>query len=192
MLRSRIPSRFWFLASATLVLDWLTKGAANALLALHQPHALLGSTLRLTLSYDARRTFWFGIPGTPYIRVPGGALAFFAIKFVVLAFMLWLAWRAPRAPRIWTVLLGVLFGAGIGNTVEQVMTGAVINFIDVGRGVHRWPTFNIADVALVTSCLTLAFLMQRDLVRERGWRRSFLGLDFRLPRSLRRGTDDAA
>jgi hypothetical protein len=65
-----------------------------------------------------------------------------------------------------------------------------VNFLDVGWGVHRWPTFNVADAALAMTCATLAFLLQRELVRERGWRRSFFSFDFSLPRSLRRRPDD--
>jgi signal peptidase II len=157
----------------------------------HHPHPVIGQLVRFTLSYDARRSFWFGIPGTPYIRVPGGSPVFFGIKLLVLAAMLLLASRLSPAHRRWTVLFGVLFGAGAANTLEQLSQGAVVNFLDVGMGAHRWPTFNVADAALVTTCLTLAFVMQREVVRERGWRRSFFSFDFSLPRSLRKGPDDA-
>jgi signal peptidase II len=182
----RLPATFWRAAGLTICIDWLTKWAANSLLVPHQPYAVLGSVARFTLSYDARRTFWFGVPGTPYIRVPGGSPMFFAVKFLVLALILSLASRLSPAHRRWTMLFGVLFGGGAANTLEQVSRGAVVNFLDVGLGAHRWPTFNVADAALVTTCATLAYLLQRELVRERGWRRSFFGLDFRLPESLRR------
>jgi signal peptidase II len=190
MLRSRPPAAFWRVAGLTVCVDWITKWAANAMLAPHHPHSVLGGLLRFTLSYDTRHTFWFGIPGTPYIRVPGGAPVFFGVKFLVLAVILVLASRLSPARRRWTTMFGVLFGAGAANTLEQVSQGAVINFFDIGIGAHRWPTFNVADAALVTTCATLAFLMQREVVRDRGWRRSFFSFDFRLPRSLRRGPDD--
>jgi signal peptidase II len=186
----RIPAIFWRLAGLTVCIDWLTKWVATSLLTPHQPHSVLGTVVRLYLSYDARRTFWFGVPGTPYIRVPGGAAVFFGIKFLVLALILWLAWRLHSTRPTWTMLLGVLFGGGAANTFELVSRGAVINFLDVGLGTHRWPTFNVADAAIVMTCATLAFLMQRELVRERGWRRSYFGFDFRLPRSLRKRLDD--
>jgi signal peptidase II len=190
MPRSRLPATFWRVAGLTVCVDWITKWVANAMLTPHRPHPVLGDLFRFTLSYDTRRTFWFGIPGTPYIRVPGGAPVFFGVKFLVLGVILLLASRLSPAHRRWTMMFGVLFGAGAANTLEQLSRGAVINFLDVGVGVHRWPTFNVADAALVTTCATLAILMQRELVRERGWRRSYFGFDFRLPRSLRRRPDD--
>jgi signal peptidase II len=187
---SRLPATFWRAAGLTVCIDWVTKWVANSLFTPHQPHSVIGTLVRFYLSYDARRTFWFGIPGTPYIRLPGGAPVFFGIKFAVLALILWLAWRLHPARPTWTMLFGVLFGAGAANTLEQVSSGTVINFFDIGLGMHRWPTFNVADAAIVTTCATLAFLMLRELVRERGWRRSYFGFDFRLPRSLRKGLDD--
>jgi signal peptidase II len=188
----RLPATFWRVAGLVVCIDWVTKWVANSLLTPHEPHSVLGTLVRFTLSYDARRTFWFGIPGTPYIRVPGGSPVFFAVKFLILAVILSLASRLSHTRRHWTVLFGALFGAGAANTLEQVSQGAVVNFLDVGLGAHRWPTFNVADAVLVTTCVTLAFLMQRELVQERGWRRSLLSLDLSLPRSMRRRPEDGA
>src|SRR3954462_2250673 len=91
-----LPASFWRLAGLTLAIDWITKWVANTLLVPHRPREVLGTVVQLTLSYDARRSFWFGIPGTPYIRVPGGAPVFSAVKLLVLAVPLRRAWRAPR------------------------------------------------------------------------------------------------
>ena len=187
----RLPARFWRAAGLTMCVDWITKLVAVTSLAPHQPRRVLGDLLRFTLSFDARHSFLFGIPGTPYIRVPGGAPVFVGIKLLVLAVILWLATRLSPPHRRWTTLFGVLLGAGAANTFEQISQGAVINFLDVGSGVHRWPTFNVADAALVTTCASLSILMQREGVRERGGWRSLLGDDSRLPRSLRKRSDDA-
>jgi signal peptidase II len=186
----RLPAGFWRAAGLITCVDWLTRWVANSVLVPHHPHRVIGNVIRFALSYDTRRTFWFGIPGTPYIRVPGGSAVFFGIKFLVLGVILLLASRLSPAHRRWAAMFGVVFGAGAANTLEQVSSGAVVNFLDVGWGVHRWPTFNVADAALAMTCATLAFLLQRELVRERGWRRSFFSFDFSLPRSLRRRPDD--
>jgi lipoprotein signal peptidase len=178
---SRIAPGFWGAAIAILAIDWATKVVAHVALKPGSSYALAGDAIRFILAFDTRRSFWFGIPGTPFIHVPGGAPAFFAVKLVLLGVILRLAVLLPGrlAP-----LLGILFGAGVANTSEQVMTGAVINFIDVGVGPHRWPAFNVADAALVTTGLLLAAIIAREMVGERGWRRSLLSTDLSLPRSL--------
>lgn len=185
--RTRIPPVFWVVALATTAVDWATKYLASISLSPHVPREVLGDAVRIVLAYDLRRTFWFGVPGTPYIALPGGTATFYGVKLLILALMLWLAARSPRrlAPS-----LGILFGAGLANTVELIATGSVINIFDVGAGAHRWPTFNVADAALVTTGLLLALTFQRAAVHERGWRRSFLSMDLTLPRSLRREHDD--
>lgn len=182
----RVPCAFWPAAAVVWLVDWATKYAAVAGLVLHRPVPLLGNAVRLTLAYDARRTFWLGIPGTPYVPVPGGTAIFFGIKLLILAAMLMVAMRAPRR---WGALIGILAGAGAANTLEQIATGSVVNFLDVGSGMHRWPTFNLADAALVTTSAVLAFMLQREAVRERGWRRAFVTPDLRLPHSVRRDDD---
>lgn len=184
---SRLPARFWRAACLVFVLDWATKFAAARLLVPHVPTRVVGSVLRLTLSLDLRHTFWLGIPHTPYVAVPGGAPVFYAVKLLILCAMVWFALRTP--PRL-AAPIGVLFGAGLANTLEQIATGAVINFLDIGQGAHRWPTFNLADAALVITALALAVTVHRETVRERGWRGALLTLDGRLPRSLRRPPDD--
>jgi signal peptidase II len=185
----RIPPVFWLVAVVVLTVDWATKYAAFLALVPNVPHDAVGDVVRLTLAYDDRRTFWFGIPGTPYIALPGGTPVFYGVKLLIVGAM---AWLAARSPRRFAPALGVLFGAGLANTAELIATGSVINLFDVGLGAHRWPTFNVADAALITTGLALALRFQREAVRERGWRRSFLSTDLSIPHSLRRDSDDPA
>lgn len=180
--------KFWATAAVVLGVDWSSKYAASHALVREVPRKVLGDVLRLTLSYDLRRTFWLGIPHTPFVRVPGGTAAYFGVKLLILAAI---PWFATRTSSRWAGLFGALAGAGIANTLEQMRTGAVINFLDVGLGVHRWPDFNLADATLVSVCLVLAVLLQRDAVRERGWRGSFFQRGSPLPASVRRATGDA-
>lgn len=72
------------------------------------------------------------------------ALSGFAL--LVCAFMgAWLM-RARTWPLIWG--LGAVIGGAIGNVVDRVLYGAVVDFIDVHYGGWHWPAFNIADSAI--------------------------------------------
>lgn len=48
-----------------------------------------------------------------------------------------------------SVALGLMIGGGVGNALDRIRAGAVTDFIDVQLGWWHWPTFNLADVALV-------------------------------------------
>jgi signal peptidase II len=57
----------------------------------------------------------------------------------------WLA-RARSWPLVWG--LGAVVGGAIGNVIDRMLYGAVVDFIDVHYGGWHWPAFNIADSAI--------------------------------------------
>ncbi len=51
-------------------------------------------------------------------------------------------------------------GGAVGNLIDRVRSAdGVVDFIDVGIGVHRWPTFNIADSAVTVGAVGLAYVL---------------------------------
>jgi len=66
-----------------------------------------------------------------------------------LVFVGWLLHRNPHARRRSVVALGLILGGAIGNVVDRMMRGYVVDFVDWYVGSFHWPAFNIADAALV-------------------------------------------
>ncbi len=65
--------------------------------------------------------------------------------------------RTLRGQGLWLhVLLGVQLGGALGNLVDRLRNGFVTDFLSVGIGDLRWPTFNVADAAIVVGIGTLA------------------------------------
>ncbi len=56
--------------------------------------------------------------------------------------------------------LGLVLGGTIGNLIDRLNFGYVIDFIDVGIGVCRWPAFNIADSAVVVGVILFAYSLR--------------------------------
>lgn len=56
------------------------------------------------------------------------------------------------------LLLSVMIGGALGNIVDRVLYGGVIDFIDLYYEPYHWPTFNLADTMLVCGGLGLLFL----------------------------------
>jgi signal peptidase II len=65
------------------------------------------------------------------------------------------------------VALGLLLGGAIGNLIDRIRLGHVIDFIDVGVGTTRWYTSNLSVVALVLGVILLGVAMLREEVRRR-------------------------
>src|SRR3954465_14377505 len=83
-------------------------------------------------------------------------LAFKTAAVIVLAF-----WMARAQTRLATVALGLIIGGAIGNGVDRLAYGAVVDFahfhINIGGNTYNWYVFNLADVALFAGVAALLY-----------------------------------
>jgi len=57
----------------------------------------------------------------------------------------------------------MILGGAFGNLIDRLRSGqGVVDFIDVGIGEHRWPTFNIADIGVSCGAVLLAWILWRE------------------------------
>jgi signal peptidase II len=102
----------------------------------------------------------------------GVAFSSFRGKRVVLsllatAVLVWLgimAWRTKPQERMKRWGLALVFGGALGNLFDRVFHGAVTDFVRWRFEEHRWPIFNVADVALV---IGVALLLLESVVAKR-------------------------
>jgi signal peptidase II len=55
------------------------------------------------------------------------------------------------------IAFGLLLGGILGNAIDRLFRGFVVDFIDVNLQIYRWPTFNVADTALCVATFILIF-----------------------------------
>jgi signal peptidase II len=71
---------------------------------------------------------------------------------------LYLSTRDGDMPR--AIALALVCGGALGNLIDRVRSDqGVVDFIDIGFGTMRWPTFNIADVAVSSGAVLLAWVL---------------------------------
>ena len=72
------------------------------------------------------------------------------IGLTVLAFLVsgWFVWMLPQLDRLQRYAGGAIAGGAIGNAIDRLRFGRVIDFIDLHIGAWHWPAFNIADTAI--------------------------------------------
>ena len=86
----------------------------------------------------------FGLLGSHSDRMPW-ALAL--IAFIISAYLVMRLWRAKhKRDAIW---IGLIIGGALGNAIDRLMDGVVTDFIDLHVFDYHWPTFNLADIAIV-------------------------------------------
>jgi signal peptidase II len=115
-----------------------------------QPTPVLGEFVRIAKNYNTGGIF--GLFGN---TAPILALT----STVVIGLILVYQWReGTRTAWPLALALGLLFGGAIGNLIDRVRLGAVIDFVDMGIGDLRFYTFNVADSAISTALLLLILM----------------------------------
>ncbi len=131
-------------AGAVLLLDQLTKAWIVAGLASLEPPRLDIVGNWLGLEYTENRGVAFGLLGGlgPFVVVAP------LLVFVIMAVL----YLRSATPPIWqSIGFGLLAGGAVGNLVDRIRLGYVVDFISVGR----WPNFNVADSAVTAGAVIL-------------------------------------
>ncbi|MEP6835845.1 MAG: signal peptidase II [Gemmatimonas sp.] len=143
---------FWPILLAVVLLDFFTKYLAVSLLG-GVPHTVIGETIRLVLVYNPGAAFGFYLG--EYSRWIFMALTLGAL---VILWRLYKNTAVGNVPR--TVAVALVSAGAIGNLLDRIRTElGVVDFIDIGFGRHRWPTFNVADIAVSGGALLLAVVL---------------------------------
>jgi signal peptidase II len=91
----------------------------------------------------------------------GGAIVSLVIACAVIALLVYFVRHATR-PWIW-LPTGLLLGGAVGNIVDRVREGAVVDFIKL----PHWPAFNVADSAITVGVVVLVLVMDRGNAARR-------------------------
>ncbi|MCL5265563.1 MAG: signal peptidase II [Chloroflexi bacterium] len=143
-----------------LTLDWATKMWAEQTLVLDQPVSVIGQVFRLTLGYNTGLGFGLFASNGPGPVALTGVVIFGLAAWIVNA--LRTGDLSPSAG--WPI--GLLFGGAIANFADRLPDGRVTDFLDVGLGATRWPTFNLADSLIVLGVSLLMVTIIRAKPKE--------------------------
>ena len=148
---------FWPLLAAVLALDVTTKSLAVTYLApQYVPHEVLGESVRLTLAYNSGASFGIGVGA--YSRIVFTALALLALVILGQLYR-----TAAPGDRSRGAALALICGGAVGNMLDRVRSSrGVVDFIDLGIGEARFYTFNVADVAITTGAVLLAWILWQE------------------------------
>jgi signal peptidase II len=144
----------WFfagLAGGVLVLDQVTKVWVSAVMRLHETRPVITGFLSLTLVHNTGAAF--GILAGE--RSPVRTWFFPLVSLLAIGVVLWLLWRLRPEQKLEAAALSLILGGALGNVVDRVRFGKVIDFIDVHFRTYHWPAFNVADAAISVGVFVL-------------------------------------
>ena len=155
--RNALP---WLILSAlVIVLDQLTKAIVIHLLEPQAPQAVIPGLLNWTLAYNTGAAFSFLADREGWQRW------LFSVLAIVVSAMLvrWLA-QTPRRDWRTALPLALVVGGALGNLIDRLRLGHVIDFIQVYHGDWAFPSFNVADSAISVGAVLLlwfGFVLKR-------------------------------
>lgn len=149
----RQAGRTWvmfLIAGVIVVLDQIVKAIVVHSMRMGSSIDILGSIVRLTRTQNSGAAFGLFKDGrVAFIIVSAAA----SIAIIVLR-------REIARMRSWERMsFGLVLGGAIGNLIDRVRVGAVVDFLDIGVGSVRWPAFNVADSAITVGVSILAFYL---------------------------------
>lgn len=127
-------------ALAILVADQVTKALVVANLAIGEQVALLGDMVQVWHVQNR---------GAAFSLFQGGTVIFLVVSVLSIAMVAYF-YRTMRDRSPWLhLVLGIVLGGTLGNFTDRLRQGYVTDWLSVGFGDTRWPTFNVADSSVV-------------------------------------------
>ena len=147
------------LGAAIFFLDQLTKLLIQASIPLYESRPIIPGFFDLVHIHNRGAAFGFlnraDIQWQTYFFIAVSALA------VVLIFQL--LRTVDRQDRVLFTGLGCILGGALGNLLDRIRVGHVIDFLDFYVGSLHWPAFNVADIAISIGglCLLISFYRRK-------------------------------
>lgn len=143
---------FLIIFAVFVALDQLTKTWASFELTMYQPVRIFGDWLRLVLVHN-QGLIW-SLPIKSF-------LSYYVLPIIGIIFILYLAIKTKS--NYLGIAYGFIASGAIGNLIDRIRLGYVIDFIDMGIKNTRWATYNIADVAIV---IGLIMIIAKELFKS--------------------------
>lgn len=150
--------RLMSIATVVLLLDQLTKWSALKNLQLGMPDEVF-PFMNWLLLFNPGAAFSFLAQGSGWQR--------WFFTFLGLGASGYIAWllRKSQTDKLLSCALSLILGGALGNVLDRIMYGAVVDFIDLHYGKWHWPAFNLADSAI---CLGAALIIFGELRKSFG------------------------
>jgi signal peptidase II len=129
---------------SVMVLDQITKLVMLSTFAPGEVLEVIPGLFNLTLHFNPGVAFGLFAGLEPGIR----AAVLIATTSVAISFVLFFMWTEYRDSFMGLVSLALVLGGALGNVIDRLRLGQVVDFFDFYIGTAHWPTFNVADSAI--------------------------------------------
>lgn len=153
------------IAVAVVIVDQLTKQWIMTNFALHEQQSIIPGFFDLVYVTNTGAAFGFLAGSKTWLR----QVFFIAVSIVALVVIFYAYDHLKKQARIFVYALGLIAGGAVGNLIDRLRFGSVVDFLDFYLGSHHWPAFNAADSAITTG---VALFLLGTLLQHRKEKKS--------------------
>ena len=152
-MKNRFP--YFFLIVLLLITDQASKTWISRSLPLFSHRSVIPGFFNLTHIHNRGAIFGF------LSRSPGPLIHYFLMGASVVAFFLVLYYffKTSARERILQISLSLILAGALGNLIDRILRGYVIDFLDFYFKKWHWPSFNVADASVSVGAIILIFLL---------------------------------
>ncbi len=137
-------ARLTAIAGAVVVLDQISKLVILKTLDLHRSISVIPGFFNITHIHNPGGAFGIFAGHAPLLR----KLLFLVVSSLAAVFVLYFYRRTPPSHPWLAAGFALIFGGAVGNLIDRLRFGKVVDFLDFYVGSWHWPAFNVADSAI--------------------------------------------
>ena len=138
-----------FITALIITADQISKSLIKSTMTLYDVIPVIPGFFQL--NYITNKGMAFGI------NLPVGISFFSGISLIIICFLVWILWCERKNNLLMRISLASILGGAIGNLIDRILFGEVIDFFDFMVGDFHWYIFNIADSAVTVGIILMLF-----------------------------------
>ena len=138
-----------FITALIITADQISKSLVKSTMTLYDVIPVIPGFFQL--NYITNKGMAFGI------NLPVGISFFSGISLIITCFLVWILWCERKNNLLMRISLALILGGAIGNLIDRILFGEVVDFFDFMIGDFHWYIFNIADSAVTVGIILMLF-----------------------------------
>lgn len=153
---------FFFPVVIILLLDQVTKSLVMLNMTLGESVTVIDGFFNITYIRNPGAAFGFLADSSPAFR----SIFFVGVAVMAVIMILYLIKKISDEKQLLTVCLSLILGGAVGNLIDRVRFGEVVDFLDFYLFSYHWPAFNVADSAITVGAIILVLEMVKKKTKS--------------------------
>lgn len=145
-----------------ILLDQWTKISIHSTMSLYESRLVIKDLLNITFIMNTGAAFGFLAQATPLFR----SFFFMGTTIIAVSLIIYYLVKSSNDQPVLIFALSLIMGGALGNVIDRLRFGAVVDFIDVHWKTHHWPAFNVADSAITVGAVLMILTMLKNRPEE--------------------------